>query len=401
MRAAFFLIWLFPVLSANLAAQEAPAPPAPATAESYLRAGTEAVRQGKYDEAVHDFRTALRLDPGLGVRARYPLAAALLKMNDSAAARQELEALRRQVGDQPEISYFLGMVDMVDGNFESAVRNLTEAMAKPPYPDTAYQLGKACLRKGDLIGAEKWLTMASDANPHDPLAPYELGLAYRRLGREQDAKNAFALSSQRRQQANVEGQARLVCSQKLAQGLRDEARQACAKLYDPNDAETLTALGRLYGRYGDFEAALQPLQRAAELAPDQPETQYNLAFAYFQLDRLQEARKVIAAAVERWPDEFLLNGLFGAVASKLGENSDAYRILRHAHDLKPQDAQVTDLLFNATVALARTAMAARQYPDARRYFEEAAKLQPDNPTPLRGEVEIDQLAGKPQAATAH
>jgi Flp pilus assembly protein TadD len=47
--------------------------------------------------------------------------------------------------------------------------------------------------------------------------------------------------------------------------------------------EKLTALGTIYGQRGDLEAALKPFRRAAELAPQSPQMQYNLALAYFQL----------------------------------------------------------------------------------------------------------------------
>ena len=40
-------------------------------------------------------------------------------------------------------------------------------MAKPPFPDTAYHLGFACLKQGDLQAAEKWLKLAAQANPED------------------------------------------------------------------------------------------------------------------------------------------------------------------------------------------------------------------------------------------
>src|SRR6202035_3984027 len=54
------------------------------------------------------------------------------------------------------------------------------------------------------------------------------------------------------------------------------------------------------------------LQRAAELAPQSPQMQYNLAFTYYELKRFEEARQPIAKAVQRWPDIFQLNSLYGA-----------------------------------------------------------------------------------------
>ena len=94
----------------------------------------------------------------------------------------------------------------------------------------------------------------------------------------------------------------------------------CEQLYDPDDAEKLTELGTIYGQHGDVEAALKPLRRAAELAPQSPQMQYNLALAYYQLNQFGEARTALSTAVTRWPDIFQLAALYGAVLSKLGED---------------------------------------------------------------------------------
>jgi Flp pilus assembly protein TadD len=124
-------------------------------------------------------------------------------------------------------------------------------------------------------------------------------------------------------------------------------------LYDPDDAEKLTALGTIYGQHGDLEAALKPLRRAAELAPESPQMQYNLALTYYQLNRFKEARRPLANTIQRWPDLFQLNALYGAVLSKLGEDLAAYQALRHAHQLNPQESGAVDRLYIATLGLAR------------------------------------------------
>ena len=174
----------------------------------------------------------------------------------------------------------------------------------------------------------------------------------------------------------------------------------CERLYDPDNAERLTALGTIYGQHGDLEAALKPLQRAAELAPQSPQMQYNLAFTYFRLNRFDEARTPIADAVKRWPDIFQLNALYGAVLSKLGDDLPAYQALRRAHQLNPADSQTANLLYVTLLGLARKSQAAREYPDSLRYFGEAANLRPDDPEPHRSLAEIYAVTGSPAKAAA-
>jgi tetratricopeptide (TPR) repeat protein len=370
------------------------------TPEAHLGKAYDSLKQDRYDEAASEFRAALKLDPTLTLRARFPLAVALFEMKKFDEARQEFEAVRREVGDHPNVLYYLGRVDLEERKFEAAIRNLTEAANKPPFPDTAYFLGYAYFKQADLAAAEKWLKEAVQTNPRDARIPYQLGLVYRKQGREEEAKKALALSDELRQREDNESRLRMECAQKLDQGLRDQARAVCEQLYDPNDAEKLTELGTIYGQHGDSEAALKPLRRAAELAPQSPQMQYNLALAYFQLNRFEEARAPLANALQRWPDLFQLNALYGAVLLKLGEDQEAYQTLRHAHQLNAEDSGTVDLLYTTTLKLARESQGGRQYSDSFRYFEEAAKLRPQEPEPHRGMAEIYRLTGRPTQATA-
>jgi tetratricopeptide (TPR) repeat protein len=367
--------------------------------DAHLGRGYDALKNDKYEVAAAEFRAALKLDPKLTLRARFPLAVALFEMKKPDEARREFDAVRLETGDHPNISYYLGRLDLGELRYESAIRNFNQAMAKPPFPDTAYYLGFAYFKQGDLAAAEKRLKEAAQSIPHDARVQYQLALLYRKQGREAEASEAIARSGEQRQRDSSESQLRLECAQKLDQAPREEAHAVCEQLYDPDDAERLTELGTIYGQHGDAEAALKPLRRAGELAPQSPQMQYNLALAYYQLNRFEEARVPLSAAVTRWPDIFQLSALYGAVLSKLGDDLAAYQALQHAHELNAQDPATVDLLYLATVSLGRKARDARQYPDALRYFYEAEKLKPQEPAPHRGLADIYKLTGRPAQAS--
>jgi protein O-GlcNAc transferase len=384
------------------ACQAVPAtqPVTPDTPDAHLGRAYDALKEDRYEVAASEFRAALKLDPKLTLRARIPLAIALFEMKKPDEARREFESVRREAGDRPDISYYLGRIDIDEQHYEGAIRNLNQAIAKPPFPDTAYYLGFAYFKQGDLAAAEKWLHEAAQSTPHDVRVQYQLGLVYRKQGREQEAKEAIAQSGEQRRHDSSETQLRFECAQKLDQAPREEARAFCEQLYDPDDAERLTRLGTIYGQHGDVEAALKPLRRAAELAPQSPQMQYNLALAYYQLNEFDEARAPLSKAVERWPDIFQLAALYGAVLSKVGEDLPAYQALQHAHELNAQDGATADLLYLATLAVARKAQSALQYPDALRYFHEAAKLKPQEPAPHRGLADVHHLTGRGAEASA-
>src|SRR5215467_14117295 len=99
----------------SAAAQERPTPRA-ATAEAHLGKGYEALKQEQYQVAATEFQAALSADPSLGERARFPLAVAFFEMHNAAEARRELESLRRDLGDHPNILYYLGRLDFETNN---------------------------------------------------------------------------------------------------------------------------------------------------------------------------------------------------------------------------------------------------------------------------------------------
>lgn len=364
---------------------------APAT---HLGKGYEALKLERYEEAASEFRAALALDPKMVERAQFPLAVALFEMHKDDEARREFEAVRTVIGNHPNVLYYLGRLDLNDGNLPGAIGHLSQAAVKPPFPDTAYYLGYAYFKQDNLPAAEKWLKEAARFDPQDSRTQYQLAQVFRKEGKEDDAKNAFARSEELRQHSTRESQLKLECSQKLDQGSREDAEAVCEQLYDPDNAEKLTALGTIYGQHGDLEAALKPLQRAAELEPQSPQMQYNLALVYFQMGRFEEAREPLETALKRWPDLFQLNSLYGAVLVKLGEDRVAYQALRHAYELNSQDKGTGDLLYLTTLGLGRKAQEAKQYSEGLRYFVEAAQVRPQEPAPHRYMAEVYKAMGR-------
>ena len=365
--------------------------------ELHLGNGYEALRQERYEEAEKEFRAALAMDPSLVMRAQFPLAVALFEQRKTAEARSEFETVRHAEGDRPGILYYLGRLDLDEHNYKKAVENLGKANSHPPFPDTPFFLGVAYLKLGSDREAEKWLKKATELNPGESRAEYELAKLYRKQGREEDAKQAFERSKEMKTQSDKLSQLKWACGQELDRGPGDQA-PSCDELYDPTNAESLTALGILYGQHGQLEKALRPLQRAVELAPQSPQTLYNLAFTYYQLKRFADARGPLQTAVERWPDVFPLNALYGAILFNLSEMPAAYQVLHHAHQLNPQDAGATALLYQSALELAQRPEQNSGNADALRYLQEAAALAPGDPEPHRRMAAIYRRIGQIQKA---
>lgn len=361
--------------------------------ERHLGQGYDALKQEKYEDAEKEFRAALAIDPSLDMRARFPLAVALFEQRKSTESRQEFQLVRREAGDQPSICYYLGRLDLDERNYKGAIESLGKAAAHPPFPDTAFYLGLAYVKQGSDPEAEKWLKKATEVNPDDSRAQYQLALLYRKEGRQEEANQAFQRSKEDKAKSDKLSQLKWECGQELERA-PNEAAPACDQLYDANDADRLTSLGILYGQHGQFEKALPPLQRAAQLVPQSPQMQYNLAYTYFQMKRFADARAPLETAVQRWPDLFPLNALYGAVLWNLGDVRLAYEALHHAHQLNAQDAQTNALLEQALLELAKHGDDSQ----ALQYLAESATVAPADPEPHRRMAEFYRKLGKTEQA---
>jgi tetratricopeptide (TPR) repeat protein len=366
----------------------------PAGAEPHLGRGYAALKNDRYDEAVAEFRAALAIDPKLALRARFPLAVALFEQQKASDARQEFVAVRAAAGDRPDLAYYLGRLDLMGGDAAGAIQELTRAAVSPPFPDTAYYLGSAHLKAGQLAPAEKWLQTAARITPDDAHVQDRLALLYRQLGRKSESEKAFAKAAELRQKDASTDKLRIDCAQKLEAAPTEEARLVCEQLFDPNDARKLAILGTLYGARGDYEDAVRPFRRAAELDPKSPQMQYNVALAYFRLGRFAEARAALEQVAKLWPDLVQISSLLGACLFKLGDQPQAYQVLSRAHELNPQDPSTANMLFESAMTLAEKSLVSRQYQAAVGYLSEAVKLDPMDPEPHRLLAEVYRATGR-------
>jgi tetratricopeptide (TPR) repeat protein len=304
------------------------------------------------------------------------LAVCYFALGQRREARAEFERLRQETAGDSSVLYYLGRLDLLDGDLESAIRRLQSMVADPPFPDTAYYLGSAYLKKGDLKSAETWLRKGAEMNPRDFRVYDHLARVYQKAGRRQEAEQEYARSSALREYYNEATRRAVDCGNELETQPVEKARLTCDKLFDPDDPDKLTTLGMLYGQHGEYGEALPPLERAAELDPESSEIQHNLGLTYFRLRRYAAARDHLEKAVALRPDFFGSNAVLGATFYALGDDEAAYRALDHAHQLNPQDQDTVSLLLKVATLLGQKTYAKKQYASSLGYLKKAAALQP-------------------------
>jgi tetratricopeptide (TPR) repeat protein len=100
--------------------------------ELHLGNEYEILKQEQYEVAEKGIRAALAIDPGLVMRARSHLAVSLFEQHKSAESRREFEIVRKAADEHPGIWYYLGRLDLDEGNYQGAIQNLDKASLRPP-----------------------------------------------------------------------------------------------------------------------------------------------------------------------------------------------------------------------------------------------------------------------------
>lgn len=177
-------------------------------------------------------------------------------------------------------------------------------------------------------------------------------------------------------------------------GKLDEAEPLFRRLLheSPNDVSVLTYLGLIALHRRDYVGALDPLKKAVELQPNQPETHINLGNAYDGLKRYPDAVLEFQRAIALNPKSVSAYYDLGSVYFEMKEYPKAVAAYRQAAQLAPNDPEVQN---NLGVALE----AAGNLSEAARAYSVAFKHEPHNATyALNFALALQKLAQKAQNA---
>ncbi len=388
--------WLAPGASAKFSGapqtQEPRSPVSQDAVQAHVGKGYESLQNTDYENAAKEFEAALASNPQIG-RVRFQLAVCYFALHKVEDARRELERLRVETGGDPGVLYYLARLDLQDEKTASAIQLLEQIASDAPFPDTAYYLGAAYLKLGNLTAAEKWLNKAAGVTPRDWRVPDRLARVHIRAARREEAEKQFAVSATLRQSVDEASRQGMECVQSLQTRPVEEGRAICQKLFDPTDPDKLATLGLIYGKNGLHGDALEAFSQAARLDPESFEIQHNLGLSYFRLKRYADARKALEKAIGLRPDFFGSNALLGATLYALRDDEAAYPVLDHAHRLKPEDRESEDLLFKVALSLALQRYEKKAYAQSLAYLRKASELHPDSAIVQARMAEVGRLLG--------
>ncbi len=309
----------------------------------HLGSGLRLFDLQRYSEAAREFELALEIDPQLA-DARYHLAVAYFNQRRYADSRLQFEQLSAGGYQKDRIGYYLGRLDLLEGNVDGAIGRFEMLRNAEPVEDELYFLGSAYLKKGEAEKAIKVLALQTKLNPRDFRAHNLLARAYAKAGRAEDAEREYAEAG-RLHDYYLRGKQELMECRKLLEARdADEAWARCSPVLETDDIDKLVAVGMLFGEFGSHEGALQAFTRALALDPESPEVNYDLAFTYFGGKDYAQARKFLEVALQLRPNFFEALALEGTVLYLLRDDAAAAALLQRAHQLRPDDVAVNKLL---------------------------------------------------------
>jgi len=349
----------------------------PASVRAYLGNGQRLMQIERFKEAAEEFQRALVETPGLS-EARQQLAICYFELRQYPEARQLFLTMVQLREEPPLAFYYLGRLDLAEQDLDGAVKHFRSLRGPVPFRDELYYLGVAYFKQGKFSEALDSLTRAAKDNPRDYRVHQFLARVYQKLGQTQRAEQAFA-ETQRLHDYYLQGSVAIAtCRSLLSAGNPAEAWEKCQPLLETDDVDKLVGLGMLFGKSGEYEHALEIWKRAVVLDPDSSEINYNLALTAYHMKNLPQARESAAEAVRLRPDFFEANMLYGTILYLTAQDSEAIRILTHAHELRPDDEEARKLLAHQLMLSSEVLIKTKDLRKAVAFLEKAAALSPES-----------------------
>lgn len=282
----------------------------PPDAIPHIRAGVEAQKQGRLDEAITEFRKVTELTPELPA-AFVNLGEAYMQNGDYEAA---LTPLKRALELNPELigaHQMLGYALLSSGYAAEAIPHLEKTQ-------TLDALGVAQLKTGKLPEAIGNLQAALAKRPQDPDLLYYMGRATGLLSRQTfDTLQSSHPGSARAHQILAETYAVL----KNIPGAEKEYRETLR--LKPNTPGVHLELGELYAATTQWEKAEAEFLAESRLQPGDAEAAFRLGDALLQQGKVKPARLQLERANRLAPGMPETLYAFGKAASLDGDNAAA------------------------------------------------------------------------------
>ena len=244
----------------------------------------------------------------------------------------------------PYSLYYLGRIRLTNGDVEEAIGRFEQVLRIGKLLDVQRRLAGAYLSVDKVDQAAALLEPAVEAQPEQGDLHYLLGRAYRKKGRDADARREFQLAELWKNKHQDEIRLIMEVRRILREKKRDDALRVVGELRTTADEHILLSLGMALGQHGLHREALPILQAAVERNPEYAEAHYNIGRAHAVLSNPAESIQHLRKAVELRPELYEARSLLGTTLVQLGENEEAIRNLRAAAEIRPDNVRLLTML---------------------------------------------------------
>lgn len=244
----------------------------------WLHAGDLYHRAGRFDQATDCYQRCLHLAPG-EIAARSRLASVMISQHRFPEAERALKELIDGGEADPALSYNLGLALFYQNHWQQACDHLNAALAKGLKTASVYiYLTRALHHLGRMEAAleacGRWVELANDADSKGYLALLEMD--------QGNGARALALAQEVLKEHPDQINAGLVAANAAVeqQEMPEGRRQFLAIIEkEPNHGRAWLGLGLIYLYERGYSQAIEALEKASRLMPDNPGTIVALAWA--------------------------------------------------------------------------------------------------------------------------
>jgi tetratricopeptide (TPR) repeat protein len=323
-------------------------------------------------DAVTEFREALRLDPGMDP-ARIALGQILISLHqDSDAAPVLLEYTRHQPKDAQGF-YDLGLAYQGLKKSDAAISAFQHAADLDPRdPAIRFNLGMLLASAGQTDAAIQQLEAAERINPSDLATHTQLTSLFEKVGDKEHARIEQAKINALKASGDKEVTIAKFCeeaSQYLSAGNAKAAadRYRKALQLDPRDAKLHYNLSLAFDRLGDFSSERRELERTVELDPSLAAAQDQLGLLALQSGQQAEAERLFKKTLAIDPTFAEAQSNLGVLYNQQGKNAEAAQLFQQAIENDPKYSK-------AYVNLGLLMAQQRAFPEAEQKFRTAIQL---------------------------
>lgn len=338
---------------------------APQRYETQVELGLVCAANELWEEAAVAFDAALTLRPG-DRQSRLYKARALRETGDYPAARIELDAIVKADPSFPAALHRLGNAYLEEGEFTAGEAVFQRLVNLAPHVSVGHVgVGSARLSTQRYAEAAAALEQAVALDPSDRHARHLLGLAYRGLGRREEARRELVAGHGAAPRVvsdawtdRMEQHARSLYSQidranaLLAQNRATDALAIMVEAHHwhPDSTAVLNNLANCYLAVGNPTRAMTHLDRAMELDPGDFAARINAAAVRLAQRDPAAALEQISQAVAIAPDVAQARLVHGRTLAALNRSDEALEAFETALALDPHNDQVHNELYQAYFA---------------------------------------------------